>query len=91
MSSTNPSLQLYTVDLSNVVYTVGTIYKFILTATNNAGSVSTSALSVALASLPDKPPSAPTVDIIGTSLNQITVDITTFGAAINGGSPILTY
>jgi len=67
--STDPSLQSHTIDMTTTtpVGVVGNIYKFRLEAINNAGSTLSSALSVALASLPSKPAVAPYPDIDGTN------------------------
>ena len=46
---------------------VGNIYKFRIEAINNAGSSSSNALSVALASLPKKPWTPPYPDEDGTN------------------------
>jgi len=54
MSSTDPSLSSVTISLPGTA-TVGNIYSFVLEAINNAGSVQSNALLVALASLPIKP------------------------------------
>ena len=66
LSSNDPSIQTHTINLfaSGVV---GNIYKFKLRAFNNAGYIESSALSVALASLPAKPGSPPTADPSGTN------------------------
>jgi hypothetical protein len=70
---------------------LGNIYKFILRAFNAAGSVDSSAISVALASLPAKPTVPPSVVPTGTNPNQLQILIGTFDATNNGGSPILNY
>ena len=51
----DPSIQSHLVDMTSTtpVGVVGRIYKFRVEAINNAGSTSSNALSVALASLPD--------------------------------------
>jgi len=46
---------------------LGRIYKFKIEAINNAGSSFSNALSVALASLPDKPSTIPYADPDGTN------------------------
>lgn len=46
---------------------VGLIYKFRIEAINNAGSSSSNALSVALASLPSQPWEPPQADPTGTN------------------------
>jgi hypothetical protein len=46
---------------------LGRIYKFKIQAINNAGTGFSSALSVALASLPSKPDNPPYYDTVGTN------------------------
>ena len=59
-STTDPSLRIFTVDLSSVTGAdIGKIYKFKIRATNVNGFTESSALSVALASLPSKPSTIP--------------------------------
>lgn len=60
-------------------------------AFNNAGYIESSALSVALASLPSKPSTSPSADPTVTNQYQIKIDIATFTSANNGGSAILNY
>ena len=56
MSSSDPSLNSHVVDMSLHGGVVGLVYKFKVRAHNiNGDFVDTNALSVALASLPDKP------------------------------------
>jgi len=50
--NTDPSIQSHTIDLSSGGV-VGNIYRFKIKAVNNAGSIESNSLSVALASLPD--------------------------------------
>lgn len=57
MADDNPSLTSHTIDMS--FGTVGAVYGFKLKARNYAGDVETSALNVALASLPSKPDNPP--------------------------------
>lgn len=74
LANDNPSLTSYTEDLSGeVTALVGMVYQFKVKAYNYAGSVLSSALSVALASLPSKPTSAPTAVASDTNQNQIRV------------------
>jgi len=61
MASDNPSLTSYTIDLS-ADGVVGQIYRFKIVGTNYAGQIDSSALYVALASLPSKPTTIPTSD-----------------------------
>ena len=65
----DPSTYSHTIDMSAIspVGVVGRIYKFKLQAVNNAGYATSSALSVALASLPSKPSKAPFYDATGTN------------------------
>ena len=70
---------------------VGTVYKFKVRATNYAGSLDSSALSVALASLPAKPTTPPTSDPQITGQDRIGIAIAAFDDSLNGGSPILIY
>lgn len=71
--------------------TVGNVYKVKLRAYNNAGYIDSSALSVALASLPSKPTLPPTADSAGTNQYQLKILINTFDSTNNGGSAILNY
>jgi len=57
MAEDNPSLTSHTIDMS--YGTLGAVYGFKLVAKNYAGSIETSALNVALASLPSKPTNPP--------------------------------
>jgi hypothetical protein len=57
MAEDNPSLTSHTIDMS--FGTLGAVYGFKLVARNYAGSLETSALNVALASLPSKPTNSP--------------------------------
>jgi hypothetical protein len=58
MSDVDPSIVQYSIDLSSAG-TLGYIYKFKVLVYNQAGETESSALSVALASLPSAPASAP--------------------------------
>lgn len=89
MASDNPSLTSYTIDLSTG--TVGLIYGFKLVAKNHSGKVETSALNVALASLPKRPSTVPTSDPSITRQDRLGVIIETFTSANDGGSFILSY
>lgn len=60
MTTNDPNIFQHTITLSTG--TVGNIYKFKVKSNNEAGSIDSSAISVALASLPDAPASAPTSD-----------------------------
>ena len=57
----NPSLSQHTIDLSTDGV-VGRVYRLKVRAINAAGSADSSSLSVALASLPDKPSTSPETD-----------------------------
>lgn len=70
---------------------VGRIYRFKIEAINYAGASLSSALSVALASLPSQPSNPPYADTQGTNQYQLTILIDTLTSANNGGSPILNY
>ena len=67
--SNDPSIQSLVIDMNttNPVGVVGRIYNFKISAINNAGSVNSSALSVALASLPSMPDIPPFYDPAGTN------------------------
>lgn len=69
LANNDPSIQSHTIDMTSTipVGVSGRIYKFRLEVMNNAGSTLSSALSVALASLPSKPPQAPYPDTDGTN------------------------
>lgn len=60
-------------------------------ATNYAGSVDTNSLSVALASLPDKPSISPTSDASLTDTATLAVVIDLFTSVNDGGSEITLY
>lgn len=90
MASNNPSLRIFTVDLS-ADGVVGRVYKFKIRTFNVNGYTESSALSVALASLPSKPSTVPTSIASKTNQYQLTAQITPFDATNNGGSPILNY
>ena len=66
LNTNDPSIQTQTIDLS-ATGTVSNIYKFKLRVRNMAGYVDSSALSVALASLPSKPTSPPATDVASTN------------------------
>jgi hypothetical protein len=88
--SKSPNLASFVIDLStNGV--VGSIYKFKIRAENFAGTIDTNALSVALASLPDKPESSPLSDPAITNQNTVSVTFELFTSANNGGSEIILY
>jgi len=89
MADSNPSLTSHTIDMS--FGTVGLIYGFKLRAINHAGSVETSALNVALASLPSKPTNPPISDSSITRQDRLGIVIETFTSANDGGSFILNY
>ena len=93
MVSNDPSLQSHNINLGALtpVGVLGRIYKFKIEAINNAGSSFSNALSVALASLPDKPSTIPYADPDGTNQYQLKILIDTFTSANNGGTPILNY
>lgn len=88
--ATNPSLSSHTIDLSSDGV-VGRVYRFKLRVINYAGYTDSSSLSVALASLPDKPSTEPAADSSITDQTRIGIEFTTFDETNNGGSPILTY
>jgi len=68
MSNSDPSILTQTIDLSSTGV-VGNVYKFKVRALNVVGSSDSSALSVALASLPSKPPNVPTA--VASMTNQV--------------------
>ena len=70
---------------------IGRIYRFKVRATNYAGYTDSSSISVALASLPDKPSTTPTSNDSITDESRIGITIETFDETNNGGSPILIY
>lgn len=71
--------------------TTGAVYGFKLVAKNYAGSLETSALNVALASLPSKPSNPPESVASITRQDRIGVLIEPFTEVNNGGSFILNY
>lgn len=91
MSSVDPSITQYTIDLSGVG-TVGYIYKFKVLVHNQAGETESSALSVALASLPSTPTTAPQTIPAFTGPAALGLEIALLTSdAEDGGSPILQY
>lgn len=90
MDTSAPDIHSHLIDLS-VSGTVGLIYKFKIRAENYAGTVDTNALSVVLASLPDKPTIPPTSDPLITNQSTLGVYIELFTSVNNGGSEILNY
>ena len=79
MSSSDPSLNSHVVDMSLHGGVIGLVYKFKVRAHNiNGDFVDTNALSVALASLPDKPAQAPASDPSVTNMFTLCVDIDLF-------------
>lgn len=90
VASDNPSLSTATIDLSEDG-NIGSIYKFKVRATNYAGTQDSSALSVALASLPAQPQTPPTSNPDITGQDRIGVEIEAFDGTMDGGSPILVY
>jgi hypothetical protein len=92
MTGTDPSLSSYAVDLAAASGTLGHLYRFKIEAYNHAGATDSSALSVALASLPAAPPQVPTSDGTQTSATQLAIAIQPLTtAAENGGASILQY
>jgi len=91
MSSRAPNINSFVIDMS--AGTIGKIYKFKVRAENiNDDYVETNALSVALASLPSKPLSAPTSDSTITNMHTLGVNIELFSSVdLNGGSEIHLY
>lgn len=89
LPNNNPSLTSHTIDMT--FGTVGFIYGFKLRAYNHAGSIESSALNVALASLPSKPTNPPISDATITRQDRIGILIETFTSGNDGGSFILSY
>ena len=89
MADDNPSLTSFTIDMG--FGAIGAVYGFKLVAKNHAGSLETSALNVALASLPSKPNNPPQSVPSITRQDRIGVVIEPFTEANNGGSFILNY
>jgi hypothetical protein len=90
MSDVDPSITQHTIDFP--AGTVGDIYKIKVETYNRAGSVSSSSLYVALASLPAKPAAAPTSDDTVTDSTKLGIGIGLFTTdAETGGSTILQY
>ena len=90
MVGTNPSLSSHTIDLS-ADGVAGLIYRFKVRAINYAGYTDSSSISVALASLPEKPGTPPISNLEVTDESRIGISIETFDETNNGGSPILIY
>jgi hypothetical protein len=90
MSDVDPSIVSHTVDLSSG--TLGYIYKFKVLVYNQAGETESSALSVALASLPSAPATAPVTVPSYTGPAKLGLEIALLSIdSENGGSPILQY
>ena len=90
LDSTNPSLSSHVIDLS-ADGVIGRIYRFKVRATNYAGYTDSSSISIALASLPEKPATPPTSNVDITDESRIGITIETSDDTNNGGSPILIY
>jgi hypothetical protein len=91
MDARNPSLNSFEIDLSTTGV-VGRIYKFKIRAENiNGDFVETNALSLALASLPSKPPTTVYSDDQVTNTQTLGVYFDIFTTSENGGSEILNY
>jgi hypothetical protein len=89
MPNDNPSLTSFTIDMS--FGTVGLIYGFKLRVINYSGTLETSALNVALASLPTKPENPPSSDHTITQQDRLGIVFETLTGLQDGGSPILLY
>ncbi len=92
MNSTDPGLLSYAVDLSALA-NVGDIYRFEITAETVAGlSARSPTIAAAVASLPSKPPSAPSADYTrvesGLLVSYSSLDSS---SSLNGGSAITLY
>ena len=91
MASNDPNLNSHIIDFS-ATGVVGRVYKFKVRAENiNGDYVETNALSVALASLPDKPTTPPSSDPTVTNMQTLGIIIDLFDPTNNGGSEILVY
>lgn len=69
---------------------IGSTFRVKVLAYNAAGYLESPTLGVILASLPLQPPT-PTKVAAGSSSSQITIDISAFPSASNGGCSILSY
>jgi hypothetical protein len=85
------SANVFTHSLDMSAGVIGQIYKVKVQATNYAGSVQTNSLSVALASLPQKPSVSPISEASLTSPTTLAVVIELFSATNDGGSEITLY
>ena len=90
LSAVDPGLTQHTVDLS-AAGIVGDMYKFKIEAYNAAGATDSSALSVALASLPSQPPAMPYTEPTVTGPDQLGLRVDPIAAPLDGGSSILQY
>jgi hypothetical protein len=85
-----PSLGALTITTFPNALMQGFIFRIKVRVFNAAGYVDSSILGVVLASLPLQPPS-PTKTTSKTTTSKITIDISNFPTASNGGSSILSY
>ena len=90
LDSSNPNVNTFSINLSTNGI-IGLIYKIKVRALNYEGSTDSNSLSVALASLPTQPISAPTSDPNLTNQKRIGVVIGLLNSPLNGGSPITIY
>ena len=66
-------------------------FGFKLRATNSIGWSESEEIFHVLAAVPDKPLTAPTLNLQGTGKTRIRVDYAELTTGMNGGSPILSY
>ena len=90
LDGTNPSLSTHVIDMT-IDGEVGKIYRIKVRALNYAGFTDSSSISIALASLPEKPDIPPISNPSVTDESRIGITINTFDETNNGGSPILIY
>ena len=90
LDGTNPSLSTHVIDMT-IDGEVGKIYRIKVRALNYAGFTDSSSISIALASLPEKPDIPPISNPSFTDESRIGITINTFDETNNGGSPILIY
>lgn len=83
-----PSLRQYTI---SSLSPTGATFRFKITATNAAGSASSTPVSIVLASVPDTPSVGPTSDASVTNESVVKALITPLLSASSGGSIILSY
>lgn len=78
-------------DVALTLADTGKLYRFIVTVFNNEGEKASNIGTFIIATVPDKPTSAPTVDLNESDGTKIKISIDEFTTLMNGGADILSY